>query len=71
MEAHTNVDVIVNLRELRSLLRDRLPHVFAGASVEAARMPWPETGLPPGFAQAEDVSSMPLPPEVQLEPTIL
>ena len=41
VEAHTNVDVVVNLDELRSLLESRLPLVFAGASVADAALPWP------------------------------
>lgn len=41
VEAHTNVDVIVNLEEFRELLANRLPLVFAGASVEEAALPWP------------------------------
>ena len=41
MEAHTNVDVVVNLDEFRALLESRLPLVFSGASVEEAALPWP------------------------------
>ena len=41
VEAHTNVDVVVNIAELRTLLETCLPHVFAGASVESASLPWP------------------------------
>jgi Glycosyltransferase 61 len=41
VEAHTNVDVVVNVNEFRSLLADRLPYVYAGAPVDAARLPWP------------------------------
>lgn len=41
MEAHTNVDVVVNLEELRALLADRLPLVYAGYPVEEAALPWP------------------------------
>ena len=44
VEAHTNVDVVVNLGELRALLDSRLPLVFAGASVQDAALPWPECG---------------------------
>jgi hypothetical protein len=40
-QAHTNVDVIVNLEEFRALLASRLPLVFAGASVAEAALPWP------------------------------
>ena len=45
VEAHTNVDVVVDLAQLRALLQSRLPLVFGGASVEAAALPWPE-GVP-------------------------
>jgi hypothetical protein len=41
LQAHTNVDVIVNLEEFRALLASRLPLVFAGASVADAALPWP------------------------------
>lgn len=41
MEAHTNVDVVVNLEELRVLLADRLPLVYAGYSVADAAINWP------------------------------
>ena len=41
MEAHTNVHVVVNVDELRALLQDRMPLVFAGASVGDAALPWP------------------------------
>ena len=51
MEAHTNVDVVVDLAQLRALLQSRLPLVFAGASVEAAALPWPEVS--PGEHDAE------------------
>ena len=40
-QAHTNVDVVVDLEQLRALLSDRLPHVFAGAPVSQAALPWP------------------------------
>ncbi|KAK9813868.1 hypothetical protein WJX73_002532 [Symbiochloris irregularis] len=42
VEAHTNVDVVVNIEELRALLASRLPLVFAGASVKQAAIPWPQ-----------------------------
>ena len=42
VEAHTNVDVVVNVNEFRALLQDRLPHVWAGKSVSEAAIPWPE-----------------------------
>lgn len=41
VEAHTNVDVVVNIEEVRALLASRLPLVFAGASVKQAALPWP------------------------------
>lgn len=41
VEAHTNVDVVVNVNEFRALLKDRLPHVWAGKSVAEAAIPWP------------------------------
>jgi hypothetical protein len=43
LQAHTNVDVIINLEEFRALLASRLPLVFAGASVSEAALPWPPT----------------------------
>ncbi|PRW56929.1 glycosyltransferase family 61 [Chlorella sorokiniana] len=50
VEAHTNVDVIVDIAAFRALLADRLPLVFAGWPVEAAALPWPEQE---GAAEAE------------------
>ncbi len=41
MEAHTNVDVVVNTEELRELLADRLPLVYAGYPVSEAALDWP------------------------------
>jgi hypothetical protein len=41
VEAHTNVDVIVNLDEFRALLDNRLPLVFGGASLDEAALLWP------------------------------
>ncbi|EIE21972.1 hypothetical protein COCSUDRAFT_66769 [Coccomyxa subellipsoidea C-169] len=41
VEAHTNVDVVVNLDEFRALLESRLPLVYGGASVDEAALPWP------------------------------
>ncbi|KAL4853094.1 hypothetical protein ACK3TF_005878 [Chlorella vulgaris] len=41
VEAHTNVDVRVDIPAFRALLADRLPLVFAGWPVEAAAIPWP------------------------------
>ena len=41
MEAHTQVDVIVDLKEFKDLLDSRLPLVFNGTSIEDAAMPWP------------------------------
>ncbi len=52
MEAHTNVDVVVDLQQFKQLLDSRLPLVFAGASVASAELPWPgredrKPGAPP------------------------
>ncbi len=41
VEAHTNIDVVVNLDELKALLDSRMPLVFANASVAEAALPWP------------------------------
>ena len=41
VEAHTNIDIVVNLAELKILLDSRLPLVFTGASVAEAALPWP------------------------------
>lgn len=41
VEAHTDVDVLVDIGALRALLADRLPLVFSGASVNDAQLPWP------------------------------
>lgn len=42
VEAHTNVDVIVDLDEFRALLDSRLPLVWRGSSVHDAALPWPD-----------------------------
>eukprot|EP01026_Neomeris_dumetosa_P004514 TRINITY_DN1120_c0_g1_i7.p1 TRINITY_DN1120_c0_g1~~TRINITY_DN1120_c0_g1_i7.p1 ORF type:complete len:345 (-),score=39.36 TRINITY_DN1120_c0_g1_i7:207-1241(-) len=42
VEAHTNVDVRVNIQEVRELLQSRLPLVFAGKSVKEAELLWPQ-----------------------------
>lgn len=42
VEAHTNVDVIVDLDEFRALLDSRLPLVWGGSSVHDAALPWPD-----------------------------
>lgn len=52
MEAHTNVDVVVDLQQFKELLDSRLPLVFAGATVASAELPWPgredrRSGAPP------------------------
>ena len=44
VEAHTNVDVVVDVPQLRALLADRLPLVAAGHSVADCALPWPERG---------------------------
>jgi len=41
VEAHTNVDVVVDLHQFKELLDSRLPLVFAGATVAMAEVPWP------------------------------
>ena len=46
MEAHTNVDVVVNLQEFKALLDSRLPLVFNGTAVADAELPWPTAGDP-------------------------
>ena len=41
IEAHTNVDIVVNLNEFEALLASRLPLVFNGTPVSDAALPWP------------------------------
>ena len=41
IEAHTNVDVLVDVAQIRALLASRLPLVFAGLNVSDAQLPWP------------------------------
>ncbi|GMH43593.1 hypothetical protein BSKO_11515 [Bryopsis sp. KO-2023] len=41
VEAHTQVDVAVNLMSFRKLLEEKLPSIFAGASVDAIEASWP------------------------------
>jgi hypothetical protein len=45
VEAHTNVDVIVDLEALKALLDSRVPLVLSGASVKDAELPWPLSGV--------------------------
>lgn len=45
VEAHTRVDVRVDVRAVRALLDDRLRVIRAGASVAQADLPWPERHL--------------------------
>lgn len=60
MEAHTNVDIIVDLDELKQMLDARLPRVFAGESVSSLASVWPDTDphgpqpwrIPPGKTSA-------------------
>lgn len=60
MEAHTHVDIIVDLDELKQMLDARLPQVFAGASVSSLASVWPDTKpngpqpwrIPPGKGKA-------------------
>ncbi|RMZ56114.1 hypothetical protein APUTEX25_004538, partial [Auxenochlorella protothecoides] len=42
VEAHTTVDVVVDVEAVRQLLTDRLALIQAGASVEEASLPWPQ-----------------------------
>lgn len=42
MEAHTNVDVTVDLAALKQLLDSRLPLVFNNTPVAQAALPWPQ-----------------------------
>lgn len=58
VEAHTTVDVVVDIPELRALLRDRLPRVWAGERVAGAKLPWPGWSLEGGGGAAKP----PLPP---------
>ena len=44
VEAHTNVDITVDLVPVRDLLESCLSLVFAGVSVEEAEIPWPASG---------------------------
>jgi protein O-GlcNAc transferase len=41
VEAHTRVDVMVDLAAFKALLDSRLPLVFAGKSIKEAAMAWP------------------------------
>lgn len=41
VEAHTNVDVIVDIQQFKALLDDRLPFVWNGSTVPDAAIPWP------------------------------
>jgi hypothetical protein len=43
VEAHTNVDIVVDLEQLKSMLDVRLPLVFAGASVFKTDSVWPSS----------------------------
>lgn len=43
MEAHTNVDIIVDVKQLRAMLDTRLPRVLAGASVPELASVWPSS----------------------------
>jgi protein O-GlcNAc transferase len=42
VEAHTNVDVTVDLAALKLLLDSRLPLVFNSTPVAQAALPWPQ-----------------------------
>jgi protein O-GlcNAc transferase len=54
VEAHTNVDVIVDLQAVRALLDSRLPLVFQGKSVQDASLPWPPSGTDDGGGGEEE-----------------
>jgi protein O-GlcNAc transferase len=41
VEAHTNVDVVVDIKALERLLEDTLPAVWDAVPVEEAELPWP------------------------------
>ncbi len=41
VEAHTAVDVVVDVEALRELIAGRLRLIREGASVVEARLPWP------------------------------
>ena len=43
VEAHTNVDIIVDVKQLRAMLDTRLPRVLAGASVPELASVWPSS----------------------------
>lgn len=53
VEAHTNVDIIVNLDQVKLLLDARLPLVFAGASVRDTWSLWPPNS--PGLPQPWEI----------------
>lgn len=42
MEAHTRVDVVVDIPEFRALLDSRLPLVWNGTSIKDAEIAWPK-----------------------------
>lgn len=41
VEAHTNVDVVVDIPEFKALLESRLPFVWNGSTVRQAGLAWP------------------------------
>ena len=41
LEAHTGVDVVVDVAELKALLDDRLPLVYARSPTPNAEIEWP------------------------------
>jgi hypothetical protein len=45
VEAHTGVDVVVDVAAVRAVLVDRLPYVWAGTAPAEARLPWPAKDL--------------------------
>ena len=55
VEAHTNVDVVVNLEQFKELLDSRLPLVFQGSPVAEAEIAWPgrDFDLPSPFPETQ------------------
>jgi hypothetical protein len=42
VEAHTNVDIVVDVGQLKAMLDARLPRVFMGESVAKLKSVWPD-----------------------------
>jgi hypothetical protein len=45
VEAHTNVDIIVDIPQLTAMLDARLPAVLAGTPVHRLRSVWPSADI--------------------------